>query len=467
MPNRTSTMLLAPALAAALLLAGCTGAAEESRGASASGPPSFHTGGHPWINVFDGEGRPAEQLQRVPLENAAYRYSGQTEAVDGWLFSYTDSGVAVTDYRTGAVPSSLPEPDYEGRSLSKGSTRLSRETAPVIADGYLYFADERIAGTVGDDVREIGRYDLATGRAEVLAAVGEFPVLAVDGGVLYYLADGALTALDASAGDDIVPGAAAADESAVATGAAVQQWRADSGAAVGDRTSIAVSGGVVAVSDAGVIELFDRADGTRLVVRRSGTEYGALTADAAGFLVTECRPGGAEGRDDVLDVLRLDARGEKEVLGTVPAPQAAYAGRPDAVEIMAEGQTVLVRSGGAVHALDAGGAGARWTAGLSGDTAADEGAPPFPPAELRTALAGGTAYVFASSHDPAVHGRDDGTPWGRHRLLAVDAGTGRVLARTDFEGDSAPLGPLVDGDSLLFLQGSGDDAEVLLLPRVN
>ena len=290
--------------------------------------------------------------------------------------------------------------------------------------------------------------------------------------MLYYLADGALTALDAGAldagaGDDNATGAAAADASTVDTGAAVQQWRADSGAAVGDRTSIAVSGGVLAVSDGGVIELFDRADGTRLVVRRSGTEFGALTADAAGFLVTERRPGGAEGRDDVLDVLRLDARGEKEVLGTVPAPQAAYAGLPDAVEIMAEGPTVLVRSGGAVHALDAGGAGARWTAGLSGDTAADESAPPFAAAELRAVLAGGTAYVFASSHDPAVHGRDDGTPWSRHRLLAVDAATGQVRARTDFEGDSAPLGPLVDGDSLLFVRGSGAPAEVLLLPRVS
>lgn len=445
MPRTKMSTYLAVLSLSGLLLAGCgsnaakpaVGAGQENADSGLSEPSSDGAGEFAHISIFDGEGETPSELERVPLKTAGY-VREEITAYEGMLFSYDNGSVFVADYGTGQVPAGFPAENDGANNLAGGTASVTLHTLPVADGGYLYFSDAAIEGERSDGVEELARFDLATGLPEVLATTTEPPQITVHDGVLYYLADGLLTALDTATGE--------------------QLWQ--EGCPVESEIDVvfAVTEHMVGVMDTEAVYGFDVATGERVLDRDTDTWFVGLAAGPQGLYLAEHNAETSASHSVSADLYRInDKSGEEEKFATTRETDVPDLG---IVQLAVHEGTVLLKSDYEVHAIDEASGETRWITTVRDETFSEEVEFDLPPMNLYFALDGGTAYIYATGGES----KED----NRSRLLAVDTESGDILATHDLGADFDSAGPRIDGDNLVFLANNHTDPEfeALILPKV-
>lgn len=442
--HKPALSLPALALSMTVLLSGCGGSDTEP---GSSGPDSGQQSGakeqagpadFEHISIFGGDAEAPSDGETVPLTKAGDT-SQEIAAHEGMLFSYDNGSLFVSDYTTGDVPAGFPAESVTGlNTLYNGHTGIEQTTLPVAADGYLYFASRSVEGEPDDGEHELARFDLSTGLPEVLAITTEYPQITVHNEVLYYLADGLLTALDTTTGEEL--------------------WQVDCDVEAMIDVVIAVGENAVGVMHTYTFDAFDLDDGTRIADRSADTWYLGLAAGPEGFYLAESRELSGSLRSAAADLHRIsDTTGDAETIGATAATDAPYLG---IFQMAVQDGTILVKSDFEIQALDEASGEMRWLATVRDEPYDSEEEPDKPYMELHATFDGDTVYAFATGEDA-----DDEK---QHRLLALDTASGETLANYDLDAGNWLTGPRLDGENLVFLVGNHKDPEhaALVLPKV-
>ncbi|MET4060245.1 outer membrane protein assembly factor BamB [Arthrobacter sp. UYP6] len=276
------------------------------------------------------------------------------------------------------------------------------------------------------------------GLPEVLATTTECPQITVQDGVLVYLADGLLTALDTDTGKQV--------------------WQVDCDVEAMIDVVIAVSENAVGVMHTNTFDAFDLDDGTRIADRSADTWFLGLAAGPEGFYLAGSREVSGSPRSVAADLHRISGTtGDTETIGGTAATDDPDLG---IFQMAVQDGTILIKSDFEIQALDEATGEMRWLATVRDEPYNSEEEPDRPFMELHASFDGDTVYAYATGEDA-----DEET---QNRLLALDTGTGEILASYDLDAGDSSTGPRLDGDNLVFLLNSHTDPEheALVLPKI-
>ncbi|MCC3291852.1 PQQ-binding-like beta-propeller repeat protein [Arthrobacter sp. zg-Y1110] len=447
--KKPSVFLPAMALSAALLLSGCGGSDSDAANSNGSGGESKESAkgksesDFKHLSIFDVEAEVPEDVERVPLEFAGSPRE-EMSAHDGKLFTYDNNSLFVADYATGKPPAGYPTSDGEGSqhaALYRGMGFVELFTLPVAADGYLYFSDRSVEGEPDDGEQELARFDLATGLPEVLATTTEFPQITVHDGVLYYLADGLLTALD--------------------TGTGNQLWQVDCDVESALDVVLAVSDNAVGVMHTYTFDAFNLEDGEQVVDRDAETFFVGLAAGPDDFYLAERTE---ETQSDYFtsasNLYRISgSSGDEEKIATTRETDSPELTN---LQMAVHDGTIVLKSDSEVHAVDEASGETRWIASVRDKPFDREFERDIPYVDLFAAFDADTVYIYATGE--AEPDDEDTTS----RLLALDIASGEMRAAYDIDAPRQSAGPKIDGGNLLIHHAGSSQAddEVLVLPTV-